>query len=147
MNINTFNKKVEQVRAKQPIWFALKSDNIQNKLICDKVEQKLKAKLPIEYKDFILQYGGGYFGFTSIYSLDPDSDWNIVKMNQLYLHSKFIIFSDNGVGDVYGFKIVNEECESEVYFFDHECNEWSLTEYKNLFAYLYEVGLKGSLLV
>lgn len=38
-------------------------------------ENTVGINLPNKYKEFIASYGGGYFGYANIYSLDENSDF------------------------------------------------------------------------
>jgi len=138
MNFNEFNDLVEKTKTKHPIWFGLEPDKSVNEIAIVNAEKTLKAKFPNEYKEFILKYGGGYFAFSIIYSLDDVSDWNLVKINHEYLSLRtgYILISENGVGDFYGYKIINGVCSSEIYFYDHEIESWEKTLFSNLFDYL-----------
>ncbi len=109
-----------------------------------KVEDLLSVKLPKEFKMFVKKYGGGYFAFTNIYSVNEQSDWFIVDQNYqigLIKPHHFLAVSDNGMGDFYGFKILNGICESNISLYDHEINKVKNTSYNDLYDYLLEVGL------
>ena len=54
-----------------------------------------------------MNYGGGYFGYANIYSLDIDSNFYLLKHNNLPFE-KFIRIADNGCGDHYLFEPVKK---------------------------------------
>ena len=56
--------------------------------------------LPEDYKKLLLKYGGGYFGFANLYSLDKKSQFYIVKNNTFPL-GDYLNIGDNGCGDYY----------------------------------------------
>lgn len=138
MNFNEFKDLVEVIKRAHPVWFGLAPDKSVNESAIVSVETKLEVKLPDEYKEFILKYGGGYFSFSIVYSLDDVSDWNLIKVNHEYLSLRagYILISENGVGDFYGYKVINGICSSEIYFYDHETEGWEKTLFSNLFDYL-----------
>jgi hypothetical protein len=144
MNINEFSRIVDETKVKRPIWFGLESDEESTDIEIEQIERCFSAILPQEYKDFIKKYGGGYFAFTNIFSGKKESEWYIVTRNNevgLLNSYGFIAFSDNEVGDYYGFKIINGKCHPKIYFYDHEDDQIKITEYDNLFDYLNKVGL------
>ena len=127
MDIFEFKELVNKVRLSNPIWFGLPADNIADDLSISNAETSLGVKLPIEYIEFVKEFGGGFFALGTVYSLDEESDINIVNENKKYnnIRESNIIFSDNGAGDLYGFKEKNSTCDGKVYEYDHEKNEWS----------------------
>lgn len=137
MDFESFKTLVEKNKIEQPVWFGLDPDSVVVGAIID-VEDRLGTKLPEEYKEFVFEYGGGYFAFSNVFSLEVGSDWNIVDLNLRYNDKMddYIMFSENGVGDFYGFKITDNICESSVYFYDHEIKDWKETIYDNIFDYL-----------
>ena len=143
MKLEDFKKLVETKKSSNPIWFALDVDMKPDDSNILKAEEELKVKLPLEYIEFIREYGGGYFALSNIFSLDDTSDWNIIKKNHNYsiLRQGHILVSDNGAGDFYGFKVINGICLAAIYFFDHETASWSKTNYSNLFEYLERFAL------
>ena len=107
-----------------------------------KVEEILNVKLPKEYVEFLLNFGGGYFAFSNVFSGQSDSEWYVVLQNErAQINTNFVAVSDNGAGDYYGFKVVGGICESKVYIYDHEQKSINVTKYANLYEYLVGVGL------
>jgi hypothetical protein len=109
------------------------------------VQVRLSITLPPEYVAFTKKAGGGYFAFTNVYSLTPESDWNIVERNAAVnlIGRGFLAFSENGCGDYYGFGVNSGVCESAVLFFDHDTQQIRPTEYGDLYEYLVDVGLRS----
>lgn len=146
MNYNEFFEIVNETRNKRPIWFGLESEPKGNDNQIEKVEKVLSLSLPDEYKSFVKEYGGGYFAFTNIFSVNDLSDWYIVNLNNqiglMETHS-FLAVSDIETGDYYGFKIEKRVCCSRVMFYDHEINKVEETKYENLYDYILDVGLNS----
>ena len=145
MNFEEFTIIVDEKKKSNPIWFALESDTIPEQSVITEVEQMLGVTLPRCYVDFINKFGGGYFAFSKIYSLDRSSEWFLFDKNKSVNQKLrgYILFSDNEVGDFFGFKIQNHRCEEEIYFYDHEEQSWTITSYGDLFEFLADIALKN----
>lgn len=143
MDFITFKKLVEKTRKEHPAWFGIESDACPTDNDLIEAERKLNTTLHSDYKRFILEYGGGYFAFSNVYSLEVGSDWNIVDINYKYagICDKYVLISENGAGDFYGFKVVEGVCEPKIYFYDHERETWQESPYHNLFDYLEKTAL------
>ncbi len=139
-----FLEIVNETRNTRPIWFALESEPKGNDRQIEKVEEALSLTLPEEYKRFVKVFGGGYFAFTNIYSVNDLGDWFIVELNRqiglIETHS-FLAFSDMETGDYYGFSLKEGVCGSKVMFYDHEIKNVEKTNYENLYEYILNVGL------
>ncbi|MGP0171778.1 SMI1/KNR4 family protein [Pseudomonas sp. NCHU5208] len=145
MDFENFKKLVDKVKKNHPVWFDMEPDDAPSNFVVSDAEEKLGVKLPVDYKDFVCEYGGGYFAFSSVYSLEVGSDWNLVDMNCKYkkLRGDYVLVSENGVGDFYGYKVVNGVCDSEIYFYDHDVGVWQGAKYRDLFEYLEKVALSN----
>lgn len=62
--------RVKTVRTEKPILFGLPHDNIPSVEEISEFEKRYHIQLPEKYKQFLLEYGGGYFGYANIYSLE-----------------------------------------------------------------------------
>lgn len=125
--------------------FELDAEPIATPSDLEAIENQLSVSLPEEYKQFTTTFGGGYFAYTVIYSASMDSQWGIIKQNQLLDLLKehdFVSISDNQAGDYYGYKIENGRATNSVYVYDHEDRQIRQTKYRNLYEYLMEIGLK-----
>ena len=141
MIFDMFNTIVEERRAKKPILFGLEHDKILSAEEIGRFENTVHIILPDKYKEFIASYGGGYFGYAKIYSLDENSDFYLLKHNNLPFE-KYIKIADNGCGDYYLFSIDNGKCLETLYFYDHEVGKVVQSVYEDVFEYLIKVGLK-----
>lgn len=146
MTLTDFVNLVTETEQTHPVWFDLNADKTASDRAIAASQQSLGLIFPNEYVQFIKKYGGGYFAFSIVYSLDNASDFNIIEINKRKssVHKNYFLFSENGCGDFYAFEIVNNCCLPEVFFFDHETSAWSKTNYKNLFSFLSEVALAHS---
>jgi hypothetical protein len=145
MNIIVFEKIVDERKSANPVWFGLDPAPLASEDDIIYAQKELKIVFPIEYSQFVTRHGGGYFAFGIVYPLDCNSDFSILNINkrESTLRGDYILFSENGSGDYYGFKITEGHCSSEVYFFDHENGEWKPTKYENLFSFLSEIALSN----
>jgi hypothetical protein len=105
-------------------------------------EIALNTEFPIEFRDFLLHNGGGYFAFTNVCSVNPRSQWSIVERNRNLDIPQFVAVSDNGMGDFYGFRVRDGKCQPEIWFADHEDRHLKPTPFPNFFAYLLSMGLR-----
>ncbi len=72
MDSASFQNKVLEMAEKKPRLFALESDAKADSGEIEDIETYYNIILPDSYKDFVSQYGGGYFGFIAVYSCDCD---------------------------------------------------------------------------
>lgn len=138
MDFKAFKDLVEKIKKSHPIWFGIEADKIPDDTALTEAEEKLGVKLPTDYIDFIFEYGGGYFAFSNVYSLEMGSDWNLIDVNYRYagIRDSHLLISENGSGDFYGFKIVDGVCDPKICFYDHEIGKWHDSQHNNLFDYL-----------
>ncbi|QPB85097.1 SMI1/KNR4 family protein [Pseudoalteromonas rubra] len=145
MDFDAFKELVEKTKNDHPIWFGMESDESPDNEALAEAEDKLGAKLPVDYKNFILEYGGGYFAFSNVFSLERRSDWNLVDLNEKYkaIRNGHLLISENSSGDFYGFRLVDGVFEPRIYFYDHEVETWEESPYSNLFDYLEKFALSN----
>ena len=145
MEWEEFRIRVTELKSSRPLWFELESDARATEHEIRDAEASLGVTLPGCYRKFVREWGGGYFAFGNVFSVEPNSDWNIVRRNRTVCLAGFISVSDNGTGDYYGFKVVDGACGERVYFWDHE-EPGSLREtaYVDLFEMLDAIALRPS---
>lgn len=143
MDFKSFKEFVEKARNDHPFWFGMDSDESPDNTAITEAEEKLGAKLPADYRNFVFEYGGGYFAFSNVYSLEAESDWNLVDANYRYdsIRCGHVLISENGSGDFYGFRVVDGVCKPEIYFYDHEVETWQNSPHNNIFDYLKKSAL------
>lgn len=98
--------------------------------------------LPEKYKLFIIEFGGGYFGYANIYSLDNSSNYFIMK-HKSFVPNVYLPIADNGCGDFYVVKCNGEYCSDKIYYYTHDSQEITETAYHDILEYLLDVGLKA----
>lgn len=122
MNIKEFSDLTKDVKKQNPRWFGLESDSIPTVQMLESTEKYYYIKFPITYIEFLLQYGGGYFAFTVVYSMDEQSEFSIknnVKL-EFVKENNFLPVIDLETGDVIGFRICNGICDEKVSIYNHE---------------------------
>ncbi len=143
MNKREFEELIQKEKIKNPRIFGLDSDcksTIEN---IELMEKYYNIVFPKCYKDFLLQYGGGYFAFTIVYSLDNQSSF-YVKNNvsvEFVTKNKFFPIIDFETGDLVGFQVNNGICEDAIVLYNHE--EKIISDIKlNFYDALAKYGLK-----
>lgn len=143
MNIYKFDELVQKMNNKHPKIFALDSDNPPSTREIKELEEYYDIEFPNSYKEFLLRYGGGYFAFTVVYSMDKKSSF-FIKDNikaEFINENHFIPVIDFETGDMIGFKIEDKKCKELMALYNHE--ERILSDLnKDLFEVLAKYGLK-----
>lgn len=74
------------------------------------VEDLVGATLPAGYKDFLREFGGGEFGYSTIFSADPISDWYLpiqASNANRWLPKDLLAISDDFCGGNYVLAVQN----------------------------------------
>lgn len=143
MNKREFEELVKNVKNKNPKIFGLESDRKPTIQDIETIENYYNMVLPASYKEFLLQYGGGYFAFIVVYSFDNQSPFYI-KYNvaaEFVNNYKLFPVIDFETGDLAGFKVYNGMCEDSIVLYNHEEKITSDTK-MNLYDALGKYGLK-----
>lgn len=124
MNLKEFEALTQKVKNENPNWFGLDSDTICTVERIELVEQYYNIKFPKGYKEFLLKYGGGYFAFTVVYSMDEHSSFYIQKnvKAESVRNKSFLPVIDLETGDVAGFRVRDGICDEMVALYNHEEN-------------------------
>lgn len=122
MDLTEFKKKVFEEKIKNPILFELEADCISTSEQINEMELYYKIKFPSSYRDFLAEYGGGYFAFILVYSIDRNSPFYLPSnVNiEFVLKEKFLPIIDLETGDLAGFRINDGVCEDSVVIYNHE---------------------------
>lgn len=142
----SFQNKVKEIAEKEPILFALESDSKADSEMIEDVESYYGIKLPDTYKDFVNQYGGGYFGYIVVYSCDSNGMFYIKDnvLKEWVFEKGFLPVVDFETGDLLGFQVKEGVCQSTVTEYLHEENE--LHEMNiDFYEILLKYGLKFSI--
>lgn len=140
MDFETFEKIVKEEKAKKPLLFELQHDNIPTMKDIIAFQEEYQITLPEKYIQVLLNFGGGYFGYANIYSLDKNSYFFISNHNPARVANLFFM-ADNECGDYYAFRMEDNKCSEEIVFYDHESNTIQNTTFSDVLEYLVEIGL------
>lgn len=143
MNKEEFEEMMQIVKNKNPRLFDLELDCKPKSDDFDLLEKYYKIVFPRSYKEFLLKYGGGYFAYIVVYSLDTKSPF-YVKNNVSFKFVKdnhFFPIIDFETGDLAGFKIDNGICKDIIVLYNHEDKTLSDTKL-NFYDALGKYGLK-----
>ena len=144
MNISEFISIVNEVKENKPILFGLESDKTASDIEIEQIEEYYDVELPESYKEFLKEFGGGYFGYTVIYSCDCDSRFylgNNVLKEWIDTYNFFPVI-DFETGDLCGFQIYGNKCGEHMCIFNHEEKQVIEETEDNLFQALVKYGLK-----
>lgn len=124
MFFSEFNKIVSDMKIRKPRLFGLESDHIVGQSEISRIEESLKIELPEKYKVFLMHYGGGYFGYTVVFSCDSQGSFYLLdKVSKEWIYSHhFLPVLDFETGDVGGYRIFGGRCSEvfEVYLHDKD---------------------------
>ncbi len=140
MEFTDFENIVKREKAEHPILFDLEHDRIPQRNEVMDLQRQHQIQLPEKYIQFLLRYGGGYFGYANLYSLDPDSDFFLFRQNQEPL-GQFLCIADNGCGDMYALPIEEGRCQDTVVLLAHDEEKIYETGFSDVLEYLVQVGL------
>ena len=138
----SFRNKIKEIAEKFPKLFALVSDAKVDIAEVKTVEEYYNIILPDSYKDFVNQYGGGYFGFIVVYSCDSDGMFYIKEhvLKEWVKDQLFLPVIDLETGDFLGFEVKDGICKKQVSLYLHE--EDSIQEMQiDFYEALLEFGL------
>ncbi len=145
MKYEEFLKIYQQVKLDRPILFDLEMDNIPLNSNIRHIESYYNIALPESYKKFLLKFGGGNFAFTIVYSLDEQSVYYIKNnvLRDFVSNTNFLPVIDFETGDVAGFRIKNNKCESTMTMYNHEDKKMSdlnLDFYELIIKYGFDIN-------
>ncbi|GFI09303.1 hypothetical protein IMSAGC007_01764 [Lachnospiraceae bacterium] len=125
MDSLNFKNMIKEFSNKRPLLLSLNTDQKAAEEMITDVEKYYDIKLPKQYKEFVKDYGGGYFGFIVVFSCDHNSMFYIkdnVAKNWIY-EKNFIPIIDLETGDFWGFEIKEGICQKTVGLYSHEEDE------------------------
>lgn len=118
MSYEKYVEKIGEAISANPKWFLeAEKDYLESNL--HTYEEKTGLRLPSAYKEFLSEFGSGYFGRIWVSSIRKDSpfyveNYGIIKFKERVLFPA----SDDGCGGFYGF-IDNDGALSENVFYWH----------------------------
>ena len=142
MEYEMFERIVGEYKSRNPILFGLEHDDVCSAEQIEDFEKMLRLKFPRKYKQFPKDFGGGFFGYVNVYSLDKKSNFCLLAHNDIPIGG-YLRIADNGCGDYYLLKIDNKNCLDQLYFYEHDTKAICDTQYADILEYLVKVGLKA----
>ena len=144
MNISEFMGIVSEVKENKPILFGLESDEAASDNEVEQIEEYYGVELPESYKEFLKEFGGGYFGYTVVYSCDCNSRFYLVNnvLKEWIDTYNFFPVIDFETGDLCGFKINGNKCGEYMCIFNHDEQQVIEETEDDLFQALVKYGFK-----
>jgi hypothetical protein len=142
MDRKSFAELVDAARTAHPVWFDLPSDALASDADLERVSCRLGVELPADYVWFLREYGGGDFGFATVYSADESSDFYVVDRQPSEAGQVFLAFSDNGAGDLYVFPVEDGVATDEVHWLDHETDDLAPSRRGGFLSFVARTGLR-----
>lgn len=142
MTFELFEEIVIDFSRRKPVLFGLEHDKACSAEQMEEFENMLQVSLSEKYKQFLMNYGGGYFGYASVYSLDKTSSFYLLAHNDTPV-GDYLRIADNGCGDYFLLKVNHRKCLEQLFCYDHDAKTICATEYADILEYLLKVGLKA----
>ena len=142
MDNSEFLALVNKARMAKPFWFEGEADAPATDTQIAQAEQEIGANFPDEYKFFLRKFGGGYFGRANVFSVTPESDWNINLINSRYnKRDDFVAVSDDQAGGYYGFLRTSDHLSQQIFYLYPSEESTPREKFPSLFAFLHSVAL------
>lgn len=107
-------------------------------------EHALGVRLPGQYKDFMLRYGGGSFVSLDLLPVVASeghmNDLASINTRDESFMVPFVAVAPVGTGDWWGFQTLEGECREQVGFYSFE-NDTVRTKYPNFLEFVAREGL------
>lgn len=122
MNYNEFMAVISEIKAQNPMLFDLGADKPVDEETISKYEKEYGLSFPEEYKTFLKKVGGGYFGYTVIYSFDGNGQFCIKQYvsKEMINELQMIPIIDFETGDYAGFDMRNGILTDELVIWLHD---------------------------
>lgn len=144
MNYADLKKEVEQTKKNNSLLFQLEHDNVVSEFDISESEKYYGILLPDSYKSVLMNFGGGYFGYIVMYSLDENGGFYLKDYVSISMIKEFGMFPiiDLETGDYIGFEIKNNKCTENLFIWKHE--ERNKVKLKvDFYELLINMGLKN----
>ena len=131
-----FIKEIELIKKMKPLLFQLEHDDVANEVDIKESEKYYGISFSESYKRFLMNFGGGYFGYIVVYSL---------KKGGMIEEFGMLPVIDLETGDYIGFDIEKNMCTENLVIWKHEeKNKIDLDV--DFYELLINMGLKNQLL-
>jgi len=140
MTLEEFREIDRQGRSDDPALFSLSSpDKCASARDIADVEKLLKVALPESYRCFLMEFGGGSYGLTTIFSGDQNSEWYLPSKQveaSAYLPCNLLAFSDDFAGGLYVLKVADDGIANESVFYWNQDGGLVETDYVDVFEFV-----------
>jgi SMI1-KNR4 cell-wall len=124
MTLDDFRKTHQRYQKEKPKLFLLaEPDPCATVEQLNGAERQIAIELPPSYRSFLMEFGGGVFGFTNVFSADPTSDYYLPVRKQeasAYLPTNLLPFSDDSAGGLYVLKVANGRAMEPVSYWNSD---------------------------
>ncbi len=122
MNIDEFRAIDQEARLSKPKLFSLATpDALASVEALDNLQRAIGVILPISYRGFLNEFGGGNFGLVTVFSADPNSEWflpNKYDEARRYVEKRMLPYSDDFAGGLYVLEIVDGLAKEPVFYYN-----------------------------
>lgn len=122
MNFIDFIKEIELIKKMKPLLFQLEHDDVANEVDIKESEKYYEISFSESYKRFLMNFGGGYFGYIVVYSLEKGGMFYLQDFVSLSMIEEFGMLPviDLETGDYIGFDIEKNMCTENLVIWKHE---------------------------
>ncbi len=124
MNLDEFKVILHEAHLAKPKLFLMAlPDSTASEEALKRLEVAIGVRLPKSYRSFLREFGGGNFGFTSVFSADQNSDLYLgAKFEEVrgYLPVDLLAFSDDFAGGLYVFEVVAGQALERVFYWNQD---------------------------
>lgn len=124
MKIDEFRVIDQEARRAKPKLFLLASpDSPASEEELDDLQRVVDVRLPMSYRAFLKEFGGGNFGLTTVFSADPKSEWYLgarLDEARAYLPSNVLPFADDFAGGLYVFEVAAGQAMEPVLYWNED---------------------------
>ena len=122
MNYIDFIKEIELIKKMKPLLFQLEHDDVANEVDIKESEKYYEISFSESYKRFLMNFGGGYFGYIVVYSLEKGGMFYLQDYVSLSMIEEFGMLPviDLETGDYIGFDIEKNMCTENLVIWKHE---------------------------
>lgn len=126
MTIDEFKEIDRGARLSRPKLFSTAIASPEPKAtdeVLERLQKTIGLTLPLGYRSFLKEFGGGEFGLTTVFSANPSSEWYLAKRYDEakgYLPASMLPFSDDSAGGLYLLEIEDGLAVEPVFYFNQD---------------------------
>jgi len=140
MDLEEFRSHHEVQRRQSPkVFLLVESDTLATPDRIQALETEIGLRLPERYKQFLMEFGGGIFGLTNVFSADAESGFYLPSRLDAvarYLPSGLVPFSDDYAGGFYVWRATPDRSIDEAVWYWNFDGGLVNTDYLSLLDFL-----------